>query len=201
MYPLSILQLFYTSISLYIYLTIYLTIYLSILSIPPSISLPGVAGWSGSIVPSWVCIYLSIYISIYLSTYLSIYLSIYLSLYLELQVDLAVLFQAECVFIYLSTYLSIYLHTYLFIYLSIYLSTWSCRLIWQYCSKLYRTGISSDCECDQTGIAQELDHSNLSNIEFPRQSFKIFTFRVRLSDSMFFLLGLSHIFKLIWHEK
>ena len=35
----------------------------------------------------------------------------------------------------------------------------------------------------------------------PRQSLKRFTFRVKLSDSIFFLLGLSPIFKLIWHEK
>jgi hypothetical protein len=35
----------------------------------------------------------------------------------------------------------------------------------------------------------------------PHQSLKIFTFRVKLSDSIFFLLGLSPIFKLIWHEK
>ena len=88
-------------------------------------------------------------------------------------------------FIYISIYIPIYQSIYIPIYLSIYLSTWSCRLIWQYCSKLYRTGISSDCECDQTGIAQELDHSNLSNIEFSLQSLKIFTFRVKLNDSMF----------------
>ena len=32
---------------------------------------------------------------------------------------------------------------------------------------------------------------------FPRQSLKRFTFRVKLSDSIFFLLGLSPIVKLI----
>ena len=37
--------------------------------------------------------------------------------------------------------------------------------------------------------------------DFPRKSIKIFTFRVKLSDSIFFLLGLSPIVKLIWHEK
>ena len=36
---------------------------------------------------------------------------------------------------------------------------------------------------------------------FPRQSLKIFTFRVKLSDSICFLLGLSPIVKLIRHEK
>ena len=38
-------------------------------------------------------------------------------------------------------------------------------------------------------------------IIFPRQSLQIFTFRVKLSDSIFFLLGLSPIVKLISHEK
>ena len=38
-------------------------------------------------------------------------------------------------------------------------------------------------------------------ISFPRQILKIFTFRVKLSDSIFFLFWLSHIVKLIWHEK
>ena len=37
--------------------------------------------------------------------------------------------------------------------------------------------------------------------KFPRQSLKIFTFRVKLSYSIFFLLGLSPIVKLILHEK
>ena len=41
----------------------------------------------------------------------------------------------------------------------------------------------------------------LSKINFSRQSLKIFTVRVKLSDSIFFLLGLSPIVKLIWHEK
>jgi len=36
---------------------------------------------------------------------------------------------------------------------------------------------------------------------FPRQSLKRFTFRVKLSDSICFLLGLSPIVKLIRHEK
>ena len=36
---------------------------------------------------------------------------------------------------------------------------------------------------------------------FPRQSLKMFTFRVKLSYSIFFLLGLSPIVKLIQHEK
>ena len=36
---------------------------------------------------------------------------------------------------------------------------------------------------------------------FPRQSLKRFISRVRLSDSIFFLLGLSPMVKLIWHEK
>jgi hypothetical protein len=36
---------------------------------------------------------------------------------------------------------------------------------------------------------------------FLRQSLKRFGFRVKLSDSIFFLLGLSPIVKLIWHEK
>ena len=35
------------------------------------------------------------------------------------------------------------------------------------------------------------------NKYFPRQSLKIFTFRVKLSDSIFFLLGHSPIVKLI----
>ena len=35
----------------------------------------------------------------------------------------------------------------------------------------------------------------------PRQSLKRFAFRVKLSNSIFFLLGLSPIVKLIWHEK
>ena len=39
------------------------------------------------------------------------------------------------------------------------------------------------------------------NIYFPRQSLNIFTFRVKLSDSIFFLLSLSPIVQLIWHEK
>ena len=38
-------------------------------------------------------------------------------------------------------------------------------------------------------------------IRFLRQSLKKNTFRVKLSDSIFFLLGLSPIVKLIWHEK
>ena len=36
-----------------------------------------------------------------------------------------------------------------------------------------------------------------TSIPFPRQSLKIFTFRVKLSDSIFFLLGHSPIVKLI----
>ena len=36
---------------------------------------------------------------------------------------------------------------------------------------------------------------------FPRQSLKILTFRVKLSDSIFFLLGLSPIVKLIYNKK
>ena len=36
-----------------------------------------------------------------------------------------------------------------------------------------------------------------NKITFPRQSLKIFTFRVKLSDSIFFLLGHSPIVKLI----
>ena len=39
-------------------------------------------------------------------------------------------------------------------------------------------------------------HILFKNI-FPRQSLKIFTFRVKLSDSIFFLLGLSPTVKLI----
>ena len=39
--------------------------------------------------------------------------------------------------------------------------------------------------------------SLLGKIMFPRQSLKIFTFRVKLSDSIFFLLGHSPIVKLI----
>ena len=39
------------------------------------------------------------------------------------------------------------------------------------------------------------------NKKFPRQRLKIFTFRVKLSDSIYFLLGLSPIVKLILHEK
>ena len=38
---------------------------------------------------------------------------------------------------------------------------------------------------------------NLLTIYFPRQSLKIFNFRVKLSDSIFFLLGHSPIVKLI----
>ena len=34
-------------------------------------------------------------------------------------------------------------------------------------------------------------------ISFPRQSLKIFTFRVKFSDSIFFMLGQSPIVKLI----
>jgi hypothetical protein len=45
------------------------------------------------------------------------------------------------------------------------------------------------------------DHKYIINIEqiyaFPRQSLKIFTFRVKLSDSIFLLLGHSPIVKLI----
>ena len=36
---------------------------------------------------------------------------------------------------------------------------------------------------------------------FPRQSLKVFTFRIKLSDSIFFLLGHSPIAKLIQREK
>ena len=38
-------------------------------------------------------------------------------------------------------------------------------------------------------------------IKFPRHSLKRFTFRVKLSDSIFFLLGLSPIVKLISRGK
>ena len=37
--------------------------------------------------------------------------------------------------------------------------------------------------------------------DFPRQSLKRFAFCFKLSDSIFFLLGLSPIVKSIWHEK
>ena len=40
-----------------------------------------------------------------------------------------------------------------------------------------------------------------NEIIFPLQSLERFTFLVKLSDSIFFLLGLSPIVKLIWHEK
>ena len=46
-----------------------------------------------------------------------------------------------------------------------------------------------------------LSTSKPLKIYFPRQNLKRFTFGVKLSDSIFFLLGLSPIFKLIWHEK
>ena len=39
--------------------------------------------------------------------------------------------------------------------------------------------------------------SIVSSKIFPSQSLQRFTFRVKLSDSIFFLLGLSHIVKLI----
>ena len=45
-----------------------------------------------------------------------------------------------------------------------------------------------------SGIGEE-DYNTILN--FPRQSLKIFTFRVKLSDSIFFSLGLSPIVKLI----
>ena len=38
-------------------------------------------------------------------------------------------------------------------------------------------------------------------VYFPRQSLKIFTFRVKLSDSIFFLLSHSPFVKLIKREK
>ena len=46
-------------------------------------------------------------------------------------------------------------------------------------------------------IKQNFPRIRLKKIYFPRQSLKIFTFRVKLSDSIFFLLGHSLIVKLI----
>ena len=42
---------------------------------------------------------------------------------------------------------------------------------------------------------------DFSENNFPCQSLKRFAFRVKLSDLIYFLLGLSPIVKLIWHEK
>ena len=45
----------------------------------------------------------------------------------------------------------------------------------------------------RTNISKELNLENDYLISFPRQSLKKFTFRVKSSDSIFFLLGLSPI--------
>ena len=59
--------------------------------------------------------------------------------------------------------------------------------------KTSRTQIKSNVTAEQrtTKINKE------GSILFPRQSLKIFTFRVKLSGSIFFMLGLSPIVKLI----
>ena len=51
-------------------------------------------------------------------------------------------------------------------------------------------------------LMKQLFQPRLLNLKFcfPRQSLTIFTFRVKLSDSIFFLLGYSPIVKLIYCE-
>ena len=54
---------------------------------------------------------------------------------------------------------------------------------------------------DKTRIMNCWSLPKVNKIIFPRQSLKRFTFRVKISDSIFFLLGLSPIVKFIPHEK
>ena len=55
---------------------------------------------------------------------------------------------------------------------------------------------------DQNDLSEILYTDPRKKIHFHIKALKFwFTFRVKLSDSIFFLLGLSPIVKLIWHEK